>query len=394
MSTSLSTELQLAAACCQWPPSTKGQERVRALAARLEDWAGFDAVISRNRIRPLVWHALSRSEVAVPEPFREKFARNALDAARRSLYLARESLHLQQAFAGQGLPVMIIKGVPLAILAYGELGMKEAVDVDILVPPQFASEGRQVLVDLGYKTKLDKLGAREMAGYSRHIHEAAFSHPGTGMNVDLHWMLVPNRKLLSGIGANPPVQDIAIPGGTLRTLADEPLFAYLCVHGARHNWSRLKWLADIGAFLGNRSEAEVVRLHESAQAYGVGRCASVALLLCRRLFGLSLKQDFATSLERDAIVRGLANNVLAGLSHRHGTADPDPFTVPWLRLTAAQFLLMPGPMHAIDQLRVFWNSPDDRAVFLPPGFEFSYHVLRLPLWLRRIATRSFERMQA
>ena len=394
MSTPLSGALRLAAACCQWPLSAEGEERVRAIAGELEDWAGFDAVISRNRIRPLAWHALSRAGVAVPEPFREKFARYAVDAARRSLFLARESLHLQQAFAGQGLPVMIIKGIPLAILAYGELGMKEAVDVDILVPPQFASAGRQILVDLGYKTQLDKLGAREMAGYARHIHEAAFSHPGTGMNVDLHWMLVPNRKLLSGIGSNPQTQDIAIPGGTLRTLADEPLFAYLCVHGARCNWNRLKWLADVGAFLSNRSEAEVVRLHEAATAYGVGRCASVALLLCRRLFGLALKQELATSLEQDPIVRALANNVLAGLSHREGTADPEPFNAPWFRLTAAQFFLVPGPAHAFDQLRVFWNSPDDRAVFLPRGFEFGFHVLRLPRWLGRIATRAFERKRA
>ena len=62
----------------------------------------------------------------------------------------------------------------------------------------------------------------------------------------------------------------------LRTLGEEDLFAYLCMHGALHWWHRLKWLADINALLGAQNDVE--RLIDSAKAGGRGEPR-------RRLFG-------------------------------------------------------------------------------------------------------------
>ena len=71
----------------------------------------------------------------------------------------------------------------------------------------------------------------------------------------------------------------------LRTLGEEDLFAYLCMHGALHWWNRLKWLADINALLAAAPEDGVERLFRAAEARGAGRAAAQAMLLCRRLLG-------------------------------------------------------------------------------------------------------------
>ena len=71
----------------------------------------------------------------------------------------------------------------------------------------------------------------------------------------------------------------------LRTLGDEDLFAYLCMHGALHWWNRLKWLADVNALLASTPEDNIERLVRAAEARGTGRAAAQALLLCRRLWG-------------------------------------------------------------------------------------------------------------
>ena len=55
----------------------------------------------------------------------------------------------------------------------------------------------------------------------------------------------------------------------LRTLGEEDLFAYLCMHGALHWWHRLKWLADINALLAPQ-ESDVERLIGAAKAGGRG----------------------------------------------------------------------------------------------------------------------------
>ena len=49
------------------------------------------------------------------------------------------------------------------------------------------------------------------------------------------------------------------------TLADEPLYAYLCVHGASSAWFRLKWIADLNALLAGRTAEEIAALPEEVR---------------------------------------------------------------------------------------------------------------------------------
>ena len=74
----------------------------------------------------------------------------------------------------------------------------------------------------------------------------------------------------------------------LRTLGEEDLFTYLCMHGALHWWNQLKWLADIGALLAAARDGAAGRLYRAAENRGAGRAAAQAMLLCQRLLGVPL----------------------------------------------------------------------------------------------------------
>jgi hypothetical protein len=224
------------------------------------------------------------------------------------------------------------------------------------------------------------LSDEEFARFVEHDKEAVFRFNDIGVTVELHWRLLTHRTLLRGVDAHGPEQVVNFPGGLLRTLADGPLFAYLCLHGGLHNWSRLKWLADVGAFLGGRSQDQVEHLYQAAQTFGAGRSALTAMLLCRRLFGLPLAPGLLAKIERDRVAQTLADNVVAGLSHGGGAAEQETYTVPWLRMRVAQFFVEPGARHAIDHARSTWVCAMDRAtIVLPRQLDFLYHVLRIPL---------------
>lgn len=379
----LTAELTLAAACCHWPPSPEGNDRVKAAAARVLDWDRFDALVRRNRISPLVQRALASAGVDLPDAVAEGLAARSLRAARRALIMAGESIRLQRLLEAEGIATMVVKGTPLAMLAYGELGIKEAADIDLLVLPEDALKARQILLRLGSEMQ-PPMSEAEFLRFAEHDKEAIFWFGGSRVTVELHWRLITHRALLREVDAHGPEQFVSFPGGTLRTLADEPLFAFLCLHGALHNWSRLKWLADVSAFLGVRSPEQVEQLYRAAEGYGAGRSAAAAMLLCCRLFGLALAPNLLTTLQRDTIARALADNVVAGLSYRHGTAEHEGYSPPWFRMKAAQFFLAPGVSHLVDHARVAWISPFDRAqIALPRQLGFMYHVLRIPLWVGR-----------
>jgi hypothetical protein len=198
---------------------------------------------------------------------------------------------------------------------------------------------------------------------------------------------------MRGIDVHGPSQSVAVPGGALRTLANEPLFAHLCLHGTVHGWSRLKWLADLGAFIGGRSAGEVEHLYDAARRYGVGRSASLAISLSERLFGFRPSPSLRRSLECNAVTRSLAGATLAGLAYRGGVIEHDNYTMPWLRATVGRFILAPGYAHTFEQVRVTWNLPDDRMHLpLPQRLAFLYHLLRIPMWLGRLYRRAHRRV--
>jgi hypothetical protein len=395
MTRALSAELSLAAACCRWPVDAGRQHAIVDRAGRSFDWERFEGIVSRNRVGSLVHHALGQTGISPSEPVAERLSRHAQSAARRSLQMTRESLRLQRAFEAQGLPLLVVKGAPLAILAYGELGLKESSDIDLLVSPDAVPTAKRLLGELGYESELDHLAPRQFGEVVRHSKELAFVHRESRILTELHWDLVDNRRLLRGVGVDGPTQVVGVKGGALRTLAVEELFAYLCVHGGAHNWARLKWLADVGAFVGRRSPAEIEQLFASATHYGAGRPASVALMLCGQLFGLEWPDTLARTIQRDGIARALVANTLAGLEFRGGTVEHRRYVTPKLRAMAAQFLLVPGASHAFEQVRVMWNSPTDRALVQLPGrLGVLYHVLRVPLWLVRAGGRAWDRLRA
>ena len=50
--------------------------------------------------------------------------------------MAAETVRLQRLFDEAGLPLLILKGASLAMLAYGNLGMRSAKDIDLLIRPE------------------------------------------------------------------------------------------------------------------------------------------------------------------------------------------------------------------------------------------------------------------
>lgn len=206
--------------------------------------------------------------------------------------------------------------------------------------------------------------------------------------MDLHWRLIDNPRILRDVDLGSAVQWVAVGPGQVRTLSDQPLFAYLCVHGGVHNWARLKWLADLNAWLQRLSAAEVGRLYAAAVGYGAGRAARFGLHLCHELLGLHLPREVQLAIQADKIARRLAANAVAGMT---STDDSGRWSVQRLRATIGP-LFLGGWATFGHQLRVSVVHPGERArLRLPNRLSFLYYLLRAPLWtmsrLRAIAAR-------
>jgi hypothetical protein len=383
-----SPEFLLVAACCRWPPSQSRNSAVQAAAAPVADWDAVVLAAQRQRVAGLVHDALLAAGVQLPAAPATEFARRAQAIFRKNLLLAAETYRLQTLLDAAAIPSVALKGVALAQLAYGSLKVKHTHDIDLLIPPDRALAAMALLERDGYAlsfpaSHLSEAQRRAVVRYSR---EVAFIHPVHGAFTELQWRVADNPELLKEVHAGSPTQNVVVADGlSVRTLAQDDLFAYLCVHGAHHAWSRLKWLADLNAFIA-ATDVDVVHLHRHAQAKGAGLCSGQALLLCQHLFALPLPEGLAFELQGTGRVRKLcaiAADAMADRTRGGGGGGGTPAA--W-RDFWTQFLLGRGWAFFAAQCRTASVGIIDVISWpLPAYLHFLYPLLRLPLWLWRRA---------
>jgi hypothetical protein len=354
------------------------------------DWDRFALMAARHRIEGLALHALRRAGIRLPPRVDRGLAAAAARIVRQGLGLAAEAIRLQGLLDQEGIACLILKGATLDRLAFGAIGLKDARDIDILVMPAARDRAREILEQAGYVlTRPSGLTTKGWKTWTASSKECVFTHGGRGLIVELHWRAVDAATLLPSLTAESPSQTVALSKAlNLRTFAPDALFSYLCVHGASHGWSRLKWLADLNALIASEKPAGLEHLYQRSIVLDAGLCSAQALLLCHRLLGLEL----APSLQRVLGARfetrwlvALAMDALTG----GGEAEIAERPLGPERLLLAHLLFARGWRDRWAELRRQWISLDDRLhIPLPPGLGWLYSAIRIPSWLwRRIVSR-------
>jgi len=389
MARSFPAEFRLAAACAMWPPSDRRTESIRAAASAPLDWPRFLRVAQRHWVVGLAHQGLTEARLAVPPEVRREIAARAATMVSENLAMAAEALRLQRLFDDARLPVLFVKGSSLAMLAFGNLGLSGSQDIDLLVPWEALPAATELVARAGYHRSdpppgISDAQLRQLLPLRRDL---GFVHQTTGLPIELHWRLFGNPHAMSEDSIMAASREVLLTDTMgLRTLGDEDLFAYLCMHGALHWWNRLKWLADVNALLASTLEDGVERLVRAAEARGTGRAAAQALLLCRRMLGATLPAQLTATLGKSATVRWLEATALSAMTTGQGEQDPHETRFGTTRGSLSSLLLSRSWHYKLKELSLHLNN-DMLTVPLPERLRFLYPVLRLPLWAWRHATK-------
>lgn len=349
-------------------------------------------LVRRHRVAVQVRQALGETAIETSLAIDKELKAIAEHDIRRGLRLAAETVRLQSLLTDAGIPNLVLKGVALERLAYGVIAAKQTRDIDLLVSPQRVQAALRIIEGEGYALALpakilNEMQRRALVRFSREVKLVA---PRTKVRVELQWRVADNPNLLSGIDADAVTQTVKLSADAkVRTLAPDDLFAYLCVHGAHHSWSRLKWLADFNALIAG-GNADLTHLYRHAQKVGAGYCAGQALLLCERLLGLKLPTPLARDLQANKRCQNLVAIAIAAMMAPEAPADRDGGVHGVISELRNQFLLGQGIAFYLAQCRLAYaGAADIVRVPLPRALHFLYPLLRLPLWLWRRAKLAF-----
>jgi hypothetical protein len=324
--------------CCRQAARGSDPARLREAYAAGLDWALVEAIAKRHRVEGLVHKALG--EAGLPS----RFAAAATSIGRQNLAHAAEAKRLHDRLNARGLVHLFVKGATLDMIAWKTLAIKKSIDIDLLVEGEDYAQGCEMLLDAGYRCVPPYPGdlpVPEIVAYARRSKDSVWRNGRLGITVELHQRLTANPALLPGISARSPRQTVRIaPGIDLPTLARDELFAYLCVHGALTAWSRLKWAADLAAFIA--AEQDLDGLYRRAVQLAPRRAVAQALLVNAALFGTPLGPLLEAELRGSRRNRQLERIAMRTMLRGGAGKELSDQRFGTVRLHASIILLEPG----------------------------------------------------
>jgi Uncharacterised nucleotidyltransferase len=303
-----------------------------------------------------------------------------------------------RAFAQKQIRAIPYKGPVLAQSAYGDLALRSFSDLDLLISPGDFSGAKQALVDLGYQPSKPQTPAIERL-WLRTGYERSFDGPAGKNLVELQWSLLPYFYAVDPAQAEFRFDDLwaragrialgadGIPGEFSNTATDLPCLSpedsllVLCLHAAKHLWTRLIWVADIAESL-RLPDLDPARVVERARALGITRILCVSLWLAQNLLDAALPSAAQRAIDDDQKVQQLGKECAARLA-RGATYDFES-TEYFTQITALR-------ERRRDRMRYLWRLVwtlglgDVEAVALPEFMFPLYRAVRIGRLLQKLA---------
>jgi hypothetical protein len=259
----------------------------------------------RHRMAALLHRSLSGLEL--DPALRERLAAAARVATARALRQAGELHRLLASFRAAGVAAAKFKGPAPSARAYGDPGLRECSDLDLLVAPEDLGAAGEILRAAGYLPR-HRFRPRAGALFRAVDGDYPWRHAAHGGLVDVHCRVA---SLRFGVDLSThALLGRAIParlgGTTVPTLSDEDHLLVLALHGAKHRWARVEWLAATAA-LARRGEVSLPAVLERAEAHGARRVVLLVLLLMRDRLGVELPGGLSHAVDADPVLAPLAH---------------------------------------------------------------------------------------
>ncbi|PUA45161.1 hypothetical protein C5U62_06590 [Pseudomonas protegens] len=287
----------------------------------------------------------------------------------RALALGAGLKRLVTGFAARGLQPLALKGPALAVQAYGNLGARGGVDLDVLLPTEQWPEALAILQDMGYHVAPGQQWPLPDA-----THELVLAH-GQLPRIELHRRLLRHQHLLHAPQRMTQVLDLQ--GTEVICLAPAYALPYLIAHANQHCFRRLIWLMDIHALL-QCPDLDLELLASQVKRSGTCAMLDTCLSLLTLLFGLQVPAPLQQVRRPCRASREMVELALDAL--RRSLSDDQVAMGQGLFKRVSLDIALQDTLAARWQALVGWLSPtakDLQWLALPRGLSFLYPFVRL-----------------
>jgi putative nucleotidyltransferase-like protein len=307
-------EKQLLLCCARVRIQPEIADSIRRLVSGRVDWDYVFAEAAQNSLIPLLHRNLSAAAAEdVPTAQMDALTIAARANTARSLLLTAETIKMTSALLSAGVRVIPYKGAVLAAQAYGDVALRQFEDVDIVLQHAELPKAHEVMLAFGYRPKYAWTLSADVASslvpgdynYRDDQRETMVElHTQRSMR---HFPVAPDLDVFI-----PRLVPVLLSGHEIKTFAAEDALPILCIHGSKHFWERISWIADISEMIQSRPELDWDEVFRRADSFLGGRMLRVGLALAANLLGTPLPADVVSRVQQD----GAATEIAAQIGRR------------------------------------------------------------------------------
>jgi hypothetical protein len=359
--------------------------RVPVLIAGGPDWQALDEAAGAHGVQSLVFSQLlgNFSEI-VPAEWRGKMRQQIEETVQRNLYMTVEMLRLANIFRTEGMFAVPYKGPLLAMQAYGNLAMRQFADLDFAIRQIDVPRASALLETNGYKAVFGA-ATQEEGAHPTHS-EYQFVRPSGNVIVEMQTEITLRYfpRKLNFDALEKRLTTISIAGQEILSFSPEDTLILLSVHGAKHFWERLMWIADISELSQAQPGIRWDEVFARAKKMGVSRAVNLALYLAHQMLEAPLPDYVLAKVLGDQIAKKLGDRICAEFSM--DARAPLPVFARFRFRVASRDSFWTGLRFAM-RIATSPTEPDRADVPLPEGISGMHRWLRPVLLMKRYGIR-------
>jgi hypothetical protein len=290
----ISDEEHLLLELCRLEFSDEQINRIKSLLAVITDWPYFSNLANEHGVAALVWYNLEKYQLhsEIPEAAAYFLKCTLMRSLGRNTFNTESMGEVLRLLNAENIKIVILKGLALENSVYGNQGLRQMSDVDILINRDECIKARKILISNGYVSLPVKsfFHKQILTYYGKHLPSLIKN----GTSIEIHHELFGGRKNLMTKMLYDSSYMVEIKGEKAWFPQPQIFFLYLVKHLWLHemnNESQLRLYTDLIVLI-EKHNYEILNynLLKCASDAGMSEILAWHLEPLRDIWGVSFPQ--------------------------------------------------------------------------------------------------------
>lgn len=296
----LNPEERLLISLCRLEFSIEKRSEISDHIKAVNNWNEFFQKANAHGIVALCHHNLENLGYSgeIPDNIRKMLYSGYMKSLARNTLMSKISDEIASIARTENLKIVLLKGSALERTIYGQKGLRQMFDIDILVEKDKAMKLRTILIENGFIPApfISKIYEKKLFVEGKHLPELTKS----GITVEIHFRLFNETE--NSLTAELFDSSIAYHEGNSYYPSPQWHFLYLVKHLRKHEAegsSQLRLYTDLALLLYSNTEINIEKLYESARLAGIEKILLETLEILKDFWNLTIPGFSSETIQPD-----------------------------------------------------------------------------------------------